>query len=168
MQTKEKIMQIYDQYYELMYHIVYNILGNPIDSEDAIQEAFLRVAENISKISDPICPKTRNYIVIISRNIALNMLKKRKRMQWEELPLQLEDSRVRGRPEKVSEEREFIEMVRKGIEELPPRYRKCLYLSIIKEYTPKEIARMLGIKLPTIYKRLKRGKEKLQEKIKNL
>ena len=41
---------IYRQYGALMYHVAYQILGSVQDTEDAVHQAFVSVAENISKI----------------------------------------------------------------------------------------------------------------------
>ena len=70
--------RIYEQYYRLMYQVAYGILQNTEDTEDVLQESFIRIEKNISKISDPFCPKTRNFVVIITKRLALNMLGKGK------------------------------------------------------------------------------------------
>lgn len=163
MEPKDKFEQIYNQYYKLMYQVIYDILQNPEDTEDALQESFIRISKNISKISDPICTKTKNFLVIICRNISLNMLKSRKGKLTEELPLFIEDKRIMANPEAFSEDKYISDQIKHMIRELPDGYRDCLYLSLFYEYTPKEIASLLGIKEQTVYKRLKRGKQKLQE-----
>ncbi len=165
MLSKDKFDLIYEQYYKLMYQVVYRILKNTEDTEDALQEAFLIIAKNISKISDPICPKTRNFVVIISRNVSLTMLKRRKDIRNEMLSPLLEDRRIEIMPEKAWEKKTVIGIIKEEIRELPSRYRDCLYLSLVEGYTPGEIADMLAVNVQSIYKRLKRGKKKLQGKL---
>lgn len=157
--------QIYEQYYRLMYQVAYSILRNTEDTEDALQEAFIRIDKNISKISDPFCPKTRNFVVIIVKRVAFDILKKKKGTVFEELSAALEDGGIEASPEKVSEEKTVFEMVKTAIRELPDRYRECLYLSLIDEYTPGEISDLLEIKKQSVYKRLKRGKKMLQNRL---
>lgn len=166
MEPKDKFQQIYHQYYKLMYGVAYDILKNPEDTEDALQEAFIRISQNISKISDPICTKTKNFVVIICKNVSLSMLKKKKGKETEELPLFIEDKRIMANPEAFGEEKYILEQVKDMIRELPDGYQDCLYLSLIYEYTPKEIANLFGMREQTVYKKLKRGKQKLQEKMK--
>ena len=48
-------------------------------AEDAVHEAFLRIIQNFHQIEEILSPKTRSFVVIIVRNAALNMQKKRKR-----------------------------------------------------------------------------------------
>ena len=62
---KSKFEQLYHQYRALMFHVANGILHNDRDAEDAVHNAFVSIAENISKIEDPNCPKTKGYIVTI-------------------------------------------------------------------------------------------------------
>ena len=165
MATDDIFIQIYELYYKLMYQVSYSILQNFEDTEDVLQEAFIRINKNISKISDPFCPKTKNFVVIITKRIALNMLRKKKGIQAEELLATLEDVRVDASPEKANETKTVQELVKMAIRDLPDRYRDCLFLSLIDEYTPKEIACILEMKEHVIYKRLERGKKMLQNRL---
>lgn len=157
--------RIYEQYYRLMYQVAYDILQNTEDTEDVLQESFIRIEKNISKISDPFCPKTRNFVVIITKRLALNMLGKGKGNEAGELLATQEDERIDASPEKVSEGKMVREMVKSAIRDLPDRYRECLYLNLLDEYTPGEIAEILGMKEQSIYKRLSRGKKMLRERL---
>ena len=165
MATDDIFIQIYEQYYKLMYQVSYSILQNFEDTEDVLQEAFIRINKNISKISDPFCPKTKNFVVIITKRIALNMLRKKKGIQAEELLATLEDVRVDASTESANETKTVQELVKMAIRDLPDRYRDCLFLSLIDEYTPKEIACILEMKEHVIYKRLERGKKMLQNRL---
>lgn len=168
MTTDDIFIQIYEQYYKLMYQVSYSILQNFEDTEDVLQEAFIRINKNISKISDPVCPKTKNFVVIITKRIALNVLRKKKGIQVEELGITLEDARVEASPERANETKTVHELVKTAIRDLPDRYRDCLFLSLIDEYTPKEIACILEMKEYVIYKRLERGKKMLQSRLTDL
>lgn len=165
MASDDKFNQIYERYYKLMYKVSYSILQNFEDTEDILQEAFIRIDKNISKISDPFCPKTKNFVVLITKRLALNMLRKKKGIQVEELSATLEDVRIEASPERTNETKTVQELVKMAIRDLPERYRDCLFLSLIDEYTPKEIAEMLEMKEQSIYKRLKRGKKMLQTRL---
>ena len=56
-EDRSKFEQLYEQYKQLMFYTAFQILKRPQDAEDAVHHAFLSIAENISKISDPDCPK---------------------------------------------------------------------------------------------------------------
>lgn len=165
MDSDDKFNQIYELYYKLMYQVSYSILQNFEDTEDVLQEAFIRIDKNISIISDPFCPKTKNFVVLITKRLALNMLRKKKGIQEEGLLATLEDARAEASPERANETKTVRELVKTAIRDLPERYRDCLFLSLIDEYTPREIADMLEMKEQSIYKRLKRGKKMLQARL---
>ena len=74
-EDRSKFEQLYEQYKQLMFYTAFQILKRPQDAEDAVHHAFLSIAENISKISDPDCPKTRAYIVTIVERKAIDMLR---------------------------------------------------------------------------------------------
>lgn len=78
-EDRSKFEQVYHAYRELMFCVTYQILHHQQDAEDAVQHAFVKVAENIKKISEPVCPKTRSYVVIIVENKAIDMLRDRKK-----------------------------------------------------------------------------------------
>lgn len=165
MASDDIFIQIYERYYKLMYQVAYSILQNFEDTEDVLQEAFIRIDKNISKISEPFCSKTKNFVVIITKRLAINMLRKKKGIQVEELLATLEDVRIEASPERANETKTIQELVKMAIRDLPERYQDCLFLSLIDEYTPKEIADMLEMKEQSIYKRLKRGKKILQDRL---
>lgn len=60
-EQKDKFEQVYYKYRNLLYYVAYEILQNERDAEDAVQEAFLRVAKNIAKISDTYSNETKNF-----------------------------------------------------------------------------------------------------------
>ena len=73
------------------------------------------------------------------------MLRKKKGIQVEELLATLEDVRIEASPERANETKTVQELVKMAIRDLPERYRDCLFLALIDEYTPKEIADILKI-----------------------
>ena len=75
-EEKSKFEQIYLQYKGLMFHVAFQILHNEQDAEDAVHQAFVKIAENIRKIDQPVCPKTHGYVVTIVENKAIDQYRK--------------------------------------------------------------------------------------------
>ena len=71
-EEKTVFEQIYLEYRGLMYHVAYEILHNEQEAENAVHQAFVKIAENIKKIEDPLCPKTRSYVVTIVEHQAID------------------------------------------------------------------------------------------------
>ena len=133
MASDDIFIQIYERYYKLMYQVAYSILQNFEDTEDVLQEAFIRIDKNISNISEPFCSKTKNFVVIITKRLALNMLRKKKGIQVEELLATLEDVRIEASPERANETKTIQELVKMAIRDLPERYQDCLFLMNIHQ-----------------------------------
>ena len=85
-EEKSLFEQIYLEYCGLMFHVAYEILHNEQDAEDAVHQAFVKIAENIKKIDAPVCPKTHSYVVTIVENKAIDQYRKRQKhriLRWE-------------------------------------------------------------------------------------
>lgn len=177
---RRKFTQIYEEYHLLLYKIAYSILYSKEDAEDAVQETFLRLFQNFYKIFSPICPETKNYLVIICKNVSLTMKEKRNSAKMQklsdEMPYQsiltnpgqdgISYKNCSANPEQVSCENEAVALVTQAILELPDRYRDCLYMELILEQNHREIADSLNEKPETIRKRLQRGKKRLRRELK--
>ena len=82
---KFKFEKIYKQYRNLMFYVAFNLLGNEQDAEDSVHTAFVKIAENLQNLSEVICPKTKSYVVIVTENKAINMLRQRNRHEVQSL-----------------------------------------------------------------------------------
>lgn len=152
-ENKSKFEQLYAQYRNLMYYVADSILHNPQDAEDAVHNAFVYLAENLNKISDPVCPKTKSYIVTIVESKAIDIYRKKQRhpqLPWEE--------------ETVGFSVEYTDShtIAACMAKLPARYREVLLLKYAYGYTCREIARLMGISAVNADKLLQRAKAKLE------
>ncbi|MCI6936357.1 MAG: sigma-70 family RNA polymerase sigma factor [Clostridiales bacterium] len=153
-EEKSKFERLYLEYRGLMYHVAYEILHNEQDAEDAVHQAFVKIAENIKKIDDPVCPKTHGYVVTIVENKAIDQYRKRQKIQTVELIDEIHSSNVRYDGENA---------LASCILELPPRYREMILLRYHHGYSVREIANMMEISLPAAIKLDQRAKNKLRE-----
>lgn len=150
-EEKSKFEKLYYKYRNLMFFVAKEILGDDSLAEDAVQEAFLRAAKNFSKIGKIDCHQTKNFLVIIVKNIALTMIGKI-------LP-ETDDSILEYFP--VSDngfsDFNYREMVKK-ICEMPEMYRDIMYLQCVCEYSFDDISGYLGISVNAAKKRAQRGR----------
>ena len=58
-EEQSKFRALAARYERLMFHVARQILPNQQDAEDAVQEAFLAIAKNFSKIFAVDSPKTQ-------------------------------------------------------------------------------------------------------------
>lgn len=71
--------EIYLTYKSLMFYEANLILKDIELSENAVHDAFIKIIENIDKINEVNCPKTKSFVVIIVRRISINIYNKRKK-----------------------------------------------------------------------------------------
>lgn len=144
-----------------MYRIAYSVLKNRQDTEDAVQDAFVKIYDHISDITDIDSPRTRSFIMVITRNVCLNELRSRKHDSGEnieELELAAEVS-----VEEAVLSQLGVERIKNALRELPENYRDILYLTVFKEYDLHVAAELLGITYDNAKQRLARARKKLAE-----
>ena len=149
---RSRFERLYEIYRKMMFQVAYRILGNSQDAEDSVHEAFLRISKNISNISDPMCPKTRAYIVIVVESASIDLYRKRQRGHT--LPL---DEASCGVPDSSQDG-----VLDQCILALPAQDREIILLRYSHGYTLRETAQILGISEAAARKRLQRAKEKLE------
>ena len=67
---EEQFIDVYNTYKRLVYHAAYKIMGDSYLAEDVLQEVFLYVAKNFSKIHRENCHELAAYLVSCSRSRA--------------------------------------------------------------------------------------------------
>ena len=149
-----KFEKIYHKYRYLMLHVAKQILQNHHDAEDAVHQAFISIIENIDKISEIDSPKTRSFIVIISKRKAIDLLRQNNRRQTVEL-----NEDITG----IEMPFDLDNPIAAAIAKLPAQYRDVLLLRFDNGFTTKEIASMMNITDSGVRKLIARAKRALQE-----
>ena len=152
-EERDKFERLYLQDRDLMFYIANQILQNAQDAEDAVHAAFVSIAENMEKVADPDCPKTKGYIVTITENKAIDLYRQKKRH-----PKVLLLEETAG----LAVSYEGSHAIARCFSLLPARDRDILMLRYRYGYTAREIAKMLGISEANANKRIQRAKEKLE------
>jgi RNA polymerase sigma-70 factor (ECF subfamily) len=152
-EQKDKFEQVYYKYRNLLFYIAYEILQNERDAEDAVQEAFLRVAKNITKISDTYSNETKNFVVLITKREAMKIYNKRKKRD-EDTDIKLEKVRV--------SEANMVNAVKFAIEKMPYKYSSLLTLKYVMGYSGKEIAEITGLSETNVRQQLFKGRKLLE------
>lgn len=141
-----------------VYWLAYNIVKNKETAEDIVQEVFLKIYQMRQQIDT-----TRSLyalIVKMTTNLAIDETRKARRENWEFQPDEIKN---RPDPEAAGE----ITLTRKialqqGLDNLPVSYRSALLLKYTYDLSYEQIAETLGISVPAVALRIKRGKEMLR------
>lgn len=158
---KAKFTRLYNEYRHLMLYIAQGILDDEQLSEDAVQEAFLRIAKNFSKVGDVFCPQTRNFAVIITKNVARTMYHKINTND----DIEYFDEGFHYAISDTFFERISVEDLSDYISRLPEKYRFPLYLYYFYGYSVKEVSGLLSISVEASKKRLQRARHMIKQMI---
>ncbi len=169
-------LQAYDiiilRYKDQLLNFAYRFLGNVEESEDIVQETFLRLWRNRHAYRQ--IAKFSTWIYTIAGNLAKTELRKRKRrkvisisdMGFEDKEYEIEDELANTDQDANSSLTEKI--IQDAIDELPPRFKEVIILRDIQELSYEDIGSILQIPLGTVKSRVNRARLKLQSKLKDI
>ena len=146
-EEKSILEQIYLEYRGLMYHVAYEILHNEQDAEDAVQDSFVRIIDNLDKINNPYSRKTKSYITVITKNVCLDMI----RRNHKDEELEDKDIPFKDNYTDLENSNATYEQIIKNLRQLPPRLKNIAFLFFVQRLSPKEIGEMLNINTNTVY-----------------
>lgn len=152
--------QLYLQYADAMYNVCLRILQHQAEAEDALQEAFIKVFNNIQQYRNE--SSIGSWIKQIVTNTCLNVLKKRK-ITFDELKDDVNESESVSENESENGNDYSVKDIKKVIEELPQGYRVVFNLYMFEDFSHKQIAEMLEISESTAKTQLFKAKRKLKE-----
>lgn len=158
-ESKDKFESLYLKYKKHMKHIAMKILGEEHLAEDAVHNAFVKIISNLEKFNKIDCQETRNLIVIIIRSVSIDMYRKRKR--------EFENTDILQNDISVETDFSMIEVadILNEIDVLPDIHKDILLLKVEYGYKDREIAKLLGIKVDTVSKRLERARKQLKKQL---
>lgn len=156
--------EMYFEYRVSMQKAAENILNDCYLAEDAVSEAFIKVAQNIEKISGRSSQEKRNYLDIIVRNCAIDIYRKRQ-TDWDNLTdLEGLKDQLQGiTVEEVVFSQESYQRLLDAITTLKEKYKDVMVLYYVYSHSTKEIAKLLNIKENTVSVRMSRGRKMLME-----
>ena len=153
--------QIVERYRRGLYLLFLRSTGNPEDSRDLCQDAFLRVWRGLRTYDS-----TRPLRPWIYR-VAVNVARSQARGRAVRPVLSSNDSTTISaptsqRPDVELEAKEVQRRVRQGVAALPDWQREVLLLRVVQELSYKEIGSALDLPLGTVMSRLARARTALR------
>jgi RNA polymerase sigma-70 factor (ECF subfamily) len=151
-----------------LYNYLLRLLRDPTEAEEITQETFVRAYVNAEKYRT--IAKFTTWLYTIGTNLVRNRIRK-----FKSTPRILSLSWSRGEdeeddrgaidlpddgdlPDRSLEKDETHELVAKGIERIPAKYREAFVLREVNHFTYEEIAAITGLKLGTVRSRINRGR----------
>jgi RNA polymerase sigma-70 factor (ECF subfamily) len=124
------------------------VLHDAVEAEDVAQTAFARALEQRHRFSGG---DTRAWLYTIGLRLAFNELRRRQKIGAID---------PRHEPAWAMQADPDLWL---ALEQIEPRHRAALLLSVLDGYTHEEIARMLGVRTGTVSSWLSRGRAHLRE-----
>ncbi len=152
--------EVYEQHYDRVRNFILARVLNRWVADDLVQETFLRVLQNLSKVRNQ--AKLSSWIFRIAANLCQDYFRStsRKLIPFEDNPageLPAESSL-----EKEMEKYQTSLLVQDLIKLLPESMRQVIYLCDIKEESQQEVADTLGLSLENVKVRLHRARKQLK------
>ncbi len=159
--SQEAIEELFRLYWPVAFRAAGYITRDAAAAEDIAQESFLAAIRNLDRFdrSRPFGPWFRRLVA----NRAIDWTRAR-RLRGYDLGEETIDAAGGGEPQ-GRRDRELPEDVADAIRGLPLDQRTVVVLRYLLEYTPGEIAGLLGVPRGTVNSRLRRGLDALQGEV---
>jgi RNA polymerase sigma-70 factor (ECF subfamily) len=156
-----------------IYNIALKMLGNKDDAMELSQEALIKIYKSIKKFKEESSLST--WIYRITTNVCLDYLRKMKNKKTYSIDetLDLDEGEVNiqivdnsNRPDKIFEQKETREMIKKSINQLSVDQRMVVILKDIEGYSYEEISNYLKVPVGTVKSRINRARILLKNIVK--
>lgn len=164
-EDKRKFVILYQKYKYLMMKVAHDVLGDSYLTEDAVHEAFIKIALNMSKVGEVDALETKRYLITITKNTTIDIYRKRSNQMKREIFI---DELGENEEPLTYVETDVDNHILDILKNLPVRYRDVFLLKYSSKLDNDEIASLLKITEGTLRQRLARGKEMIQEAIDSL
>lgn len=148
--TGKEIAEIYNRHVDTVYRVCYSFMKTKQDTEDMVQETFLRLLSSGKTFENDRHEKA--WLIVTASNLCKDSLKKWWR-RVEPLEDYSESFAAPAGPELS---------VKEAVLKLPARYKTVVYLYYYEEYSTAEIAQVLGCPQSTVRSHLLRARKRLQ------
>ncbi len=156
--------QIYHMYCHKLFSFVYRILKDEADTEDIVQEVFIKIWENREKLDDS--KLLNSFIFTIAYNNSISLIRKKiSSSKYCEYLRNISVSQDNSFSE--IELNELNRQIEKLIESLPERQKRVYLSHREKGLTYPEIAKEMGISKNTVENHMVKTLKYLRQNLKN-
>ncbi|MBL4612223.1 MAG: RNA polymerase sigma factor [Emcibacter sp.] len=142
------------------------VIGDRMEAEDIMQEAFIRVWKNASKWDQDRKTRFTTWFYRIVMNLCIDVKRRRKRKPVSELEEAYDISSDDPLPDARLSDKQMAVKISEALEELPERQKMVMTLCYLQGLGNKEAAEILNISTGAIESLLVRGRKKMAELLK--
>ena len=159
---RNELAEFYKHNKRRLYRIAFSKLHNKESAEDAVQETFLRLADERVKFFNMTDRERTVFAGIVARNVAVDMYKKASAAETVEMSEDIPD-KSDNPPEEELLYKFTKEKLEEFVRELPPLQRDVLYLKAVRGMTAGEIAAKLSVSENVVRQRLFCARKAIKE-----
>ena len=164
---------ILKKYRAPLYNLLYRMVRNKMETEDLVQEAFIKAFSSLASFNDDYAFSTWLYKIAINNCIDHFRKKKLKTFPIDK-PIESKDGSIKRefpdasyRPDKFILSKEKGMLIEDAIQSLPEKYRTAIVLRHSQDKSYEEISEIMEIPLGTVKARIFRAREMLKKQLKH-
>jgi RNA polymerase sigma-70 factor (ECF subfamily) len=158
----EEVLSLYEK---AIFNHLLRLTNNPDDASDLLQETFIRLYNNRSKID--ITSNFKNWLYKVATNVAYDYFRKKKRENLISLDDDSVAETIQGEISYNNLEQEITERdLEHALGQLRASYRNILLLYYKERFSYEEIVPILKLPINTVKTHLRRARNELSELLK--
>lgn len=155
--------RLYKKHAKNLHDFLYYKFGEHLNPQDKVQEAFIKLWQNCSKIKPA---KAKSFLFTTANNLMLNAAAHQKVvLKYQKQP---QKQATNETPEFVLEEKEYHKKLQDAIGHLTEAQRTAFLMNRVEGKRFKEIAELLDISVKGVEKRIYGALKKLREEVDGL
>ncbi|MGH7493904.1 MAG: RNA polymerase sigma factor [bacterium] len=164
---------LYKRYSRALYSLAYQMLGTHQDADEVLQETFVRVFKNLSRLRSP--EAFTSWVYQITVNLCMDYRKMRARARWQPIEdqnnegaathFELATAKWVRNPLQVLENNELLSHITAAIEALPEQQKAVVIMHEIEGMSKKMISNVLACSLVTVRTNLHHARKKLRRRL---
>ena len=155
--------RLYKKHAKNLHDFLYYKFGEHLNPQDTVQEAFIKLWQNCSKIAPS---KAKSFLFTTANNLMLNAFAHQKVvLKYNKQPQKHSTNET---PEFVLQEKEYHQKLQKAITNLTEAQRIAFLLNRVEGKRFKEIAELLDISTKAVEKRIYGALKKLRGEIEGI
>lgn len=162
-EQSEFVEKLFQEHHAQFQQISLKILNSEADAEDVVSSVYIKIIDNIEKISELPCPQIAAFCVTMVKNTSIDMIRRSKKLvstdDWE-----MESTDPEDDVESICIRNADVQKLAKLVKGLSDEDKRLLQLRYEQELGFSEISGLLGISEENAKKRAQRLVKKLKAK----
>ena len=149
--SDEEFLKIYHRHVDTVYRICFSFMKNSSDTEDMVQETFLKLLSSGKRFESENHEKA--WLIVTASNACTDVLKR-----WWRKNQDIAECEALAAPFEV-------DGILSAVLNLPDNYKTAVFLYYYEGYSTPEIAKMLDCPQSTVRSRLARARKLLKKEV---